>query len=63
TPLIMTSIIVVIIGALLPFSPFAETLGFVSLPPLYWVYLVGALLCYVLLTQRVKTWFFKRFGE
>jgi len=62
-PLILSSITVVIIGALLPFSPFAETLGFVSLPPLYWVYLAGALLCYILVTQRVKTWFFRHFGE
>jgi magnesium-transporting ATPase (P-type) len=38
-------------------------LGFVPLPPLYWLLLLGMLLCYVLLTQVVKTWFVRKFGE
>ncbi len=35
--------------ALLPFSPLAEALGFVPLPPLYWGLLAGMLLAYILL--------------
>jgi Mg2+-importing ATPase len=61
-PLIFTSIIIVTLGALLTISPLANTLGFVTLPPLYWLYLAGLLVCYVLLTQVVKTWFYSRFG-
>jgi len=61
-PLIFTSIIIVSVGAWLTVSPLAETLGFVALPPLYWLLLAVMLVCYVLLTQLVKTWFYRKFG-
>jgi Mg2+-importing ATPase len=62
-PLITTSLIIVTVGALLTVSPLAVTLGFVTLPPLYWLLLAIMLVCYVILTQVVKTWFFHKFGE
>jgi Mg2+-importing ATPase len=63
TPLLLTSLIIVAVGAWLPFSPLAGTLGFVPLPPLYWLLLAGLLAGYVVLTQVVKSWFIRRFGE
>jgi P-type Mg2+ transporter len=62
-PLIATSIIIVAVGAWLTVSPLANTLGFVPLPPLYWLLLALMLPCYVILTQVVKTWFYRRYGE
>ena len=62
-PLIFTSLAIVAVGAWLPYSPLAEALGLVALPPLYWFLLAGMLVCYVLLTQAVKTWFVRRFAE
>jgi Mg2+-importing ATPase len=62
-PLILTSVIIVAAGAWLTISPLANTLGFVPLPPLYWLFLAIMLLSYALLTQVVKTWFIRRFGE
>jgi Mg2+-importing ATPase len=62
-PLILTSIIIVAAGAWLTVSPLAATLGFVPLPPMFWLYLAIMLLGYALLTQVVKTWFIRRFGE
>jgi Mg2+-importing ATPase len=62
-PLILTSIIIVAVGAWLTVSPLANTLGFVPLPPLYWLFLAIMLLSYAILTQVVKTWFIRRFGE
>jgi P-type Mg2+ transporter len=62
-PLILTSLIIVAAGAWLTVSPLANTLGFVPLPPLYWLLLAIMLLGYALLTQVVKTWFIRRFGE
>lgn len=61
--LILTSIIIVAVGAWLTISPLADTLGFVALPPLFWLILAGLLVCYVLLTQVVKTWFYRRYGD
>ena len=62
-PLIATSLLVVLVGVWLTVSPLAATLGFVPLPPMYWLYLLAMMLCYALLTQGVKTWFTRRFGE
>jgi Mg2+-importing ATPase len=62
-PLIITSVVIVAVGAWLTVSPLANTLGFVPLPPLYWLLLAIMLPCYVILTQVVKTWFYRRYGE
>ena len=62
-PLILTSVIIVAVGAWLTVSPLAGALGFVPLPPLYWLLLAIILVCYVVLTQLIKTWFFRGFGE
>ncbi|HCU05399.1 MAG TPA: magnesium-translocating P-type ATPase [Coxiellaceae bacterium] len=61
--LIVSSLLIVGIAAWLPVSPFASALGFVSLPSSYWLFLAGILLCYVGLTQIVKSWFFRKYGD
>ena len=62
-PLILTSIIIVAVGAGLTVSPLADALGFVPLPPRYWLLLAVILVCYVVLTQLMKSWFYRRFAE
>jgi Mg2+-importing ATPase len=62
-PLIASSLIIVAAGAWLTVSPLAGALGFVPLPPLYWLLLAIMLPCYIVLTQLVKTWFYRTFGE
>jgi Mg2+-importing ATPase len=62
-PLILTSVIIVAVSAWLTVSPLADALGLVPLPALYWLLLAGILVGYVILTQLVKTWFYRRFGE
>ncbi|MEN6571135.1 MAG: magnesium-translocating P-type ATPase [Anaerolineaceae bacterium] len=61
--LLFTSLLISVIGAILPYSPLASTLGFVPLPPLYWLILLGILLSYIFLTQLVKTWFVRKYGD
>jgi Mg2+-importing ATPase len=62
-PLLAASIVIPAIGMWLTVSPVAGTLGFVPLPPLYWLLLAAMLAGYMLLTQGVKTWFVRRYGE
>jgi Mg2+-importing ATPase len=63
-PLLISSVAVVATGTLMTvIRPIARILGFVTLPPLYWLLLLGMLLTYVALTQIVKTWFIRRFGD
>jgi Mg2+-importing ATPase len=60
-PLTLMSIAIVVTGALLPFSPLADSLGFVPLPLGYWPLLGLMLVAYVALTQIVKNWFAKHY--
>jgi Mg2+-importing ATPase len=61
--LIFTSLAIVAVGAWLPYSPLAQWLGFVPLPPLYWPLLLAMLITYIILTQIIKTWFYHKFGD
>jgi Mg2+-importing ATPase len=56
----MTTLLVMAIGACLPYSPLAPALGLVPLPLLYWALLLLTLLCYVGLTQFIKTWLIRK---
>ncbi|HQH54000.1 MAG TPA: magnesium-translocating P-type ATPase [Candidatus Hydrogenedentes bacterium] len=58
----MTTLIVMAIGAWLPYSPFADDLGMVPLPAVYWAWIALFLAGYSVLTHWVKTWFFNRYG-
>jgi Mg2+-importing ATPase len=58
--LTMTTILIMGIGAVLPYSPLASWLGFVPLPWQFWPFLLLTLVCYVALTQLVKTWLLKK---
>jgi Mg2+-importing ATPase len=59
-PLTVTTVVIMAFGAWLPFSPLGPAFGFTPLPPLYWPLLAVTLLGYVLLTQTVKTWLFRK---
>ena len=58
--LTMTTIAIMGVGAWLPFSPVARFLGFVPLPWPFWPFLLLTLLCYVALTQVIKTWLIRK---
>jgi Mg2+-importing ATPase len=62
TALITTTIVIAAIGIALPFSWLGGFLGFVPLPPAYWIALCLILMSYVILTHFVKTLFIRRFG-
>src|SRR5437773_2133319 len=53
-PLAVTTVLVVLIGVILPFTPLAATLGFVPLPGAYFVFLGGVTMTYLVLVEMVK---------
>ncbi len=59
-PLTMTTLAIMGIGMWLPFSPVASKLGLTALPLKYWPVLFVTLICYVTLTQLVKSWLLRR---
>ncbi len=59
-PLIAMSTCIVAVGIALPFTGLGSYLGFTALPRLYWPLLGLTLVCYVVVTQVVKTWLFRK---
>ena len=53
-PLAVTTVLVVLIGVVLPFTPLAATLGFVPLPGAYFIFLGGVTITYLALVELVK---------
>ena len=52
--LAITTVLIVLVGMALPFSPLAEPLGFVPLPPGFFLFLGGATATYLVLVELVK---------
>lgn len=53
-PLAVSTILIVLVGIVLPFTPLAAFLGFVPLPGRYFVFLAVATATYLALVERVK---------
>ncbi|MFE7318914.1 magnesium-translocating P-type ATPase [Streptomyces sp. NPDC057555] len=62
-PVLLMTVLVMGVGLWLPFSPLAGALGMQPLPLAYFPWLVATLAAYCLLTQGVKRWYIRRFGE
>ncbi|MER2520446.1 MAG: magnesium-translocating P-type ATPase [Bdellovibrionales bacterium] len=61
-PLIITTMLICGIALWLPVSPFAHSLGFVTLPWTYWPALILLIAGYLTLSSYVKTRFIRKFG-
>jgi Mg2+-importing ATPase len=60
--LVITCLSIVAIGLLLPFSPLASSLGFVPLPPLYFLGLVVLTGTYLAIVSILKAQFLRKFS-
>ncbi len=60
--LMATTLVVMALGAWLPYSPFASFLGLVPLPGRFWLWIAGFLAAYAFLTHHIKVWFHRRYG-
>ena len=59
-PLALTSVLVVVTGCILPFTPLGATLGFVPPPAILFAVLAATVIVYLGAVQVVKTWFYRR---
>jgi P-type Mg2+ transporter len=59
-PLTVTTVIVMGVGMVLPFTPLGAAIGLTALPPWYWPILVVTMVCYGVLTQLVKKWLLRK---
>ncbi len=61
--LIFTSIFIVTLGIIIPFSPLAKAFGFVAPPAGFFIALFLMVTTYLFLVQAVKVWFIKKYGD
>jgi Mg2+-importing ATPase len=59
----LITLVVMAIGIAIPFSPIGPGLGLVPLPGAFFGWLALILVAYACLTQLVKTWFVRRYGD
>jgi len=60
--LLLSTLSIVALGLLLPFTPIGAFFKFVPLPPLFFLILAGMAVAYLVLAQIVKTIFIRKFG-
>ncbi|MBU6475913.1 MAG: magnesium-translocating P-type ATPase, partial [Alphaproteobacteria bacterium] len=63
TPVLLLTLAIMGIGIVLPFLPWGAHVGLVPLPVSYFSYLALTLFGYCTLTQLVKFWYIRRFGQ
>lgn len=63
TPLLIMTIIIMAAGIIIPFTRLGAMIGLVPLPGIYFVFLVLILGGYFALTQVVKKFYIKKYGE
>ncbi|WP_211462867.1 magnesium-translocating P-type ATPase [Collimonas silvisoli] len=61
-PLMSMTLIVMLIGIVLPMSPMTDYFKFQGLPLTYFPWLILILIAYAVLTQAMKGWYARRFG-
>ncbi|HVB60030.1 MAG TPA: magnesium-translocating P-type ATPase [Ktedonobacteraceae bacterium] len=61
-PLAITTLVIVALGILIPYTPLARPLGFAPLPPLYFLFLAGMTALYLLLVELVKRRLMRRYA-
>lgn len=59
-PVMMVTLMGILVFTILTFTPVGHLLGLTALPPVYFVFLVGIVLLYLLLVSLAKVWYVKR---
>jgi len=62
-PMVFATVMVITVGVFLPYSHFADKLGFVPLPAVYWLWITGFMALYAVMTHKMKVWFYRKFGD
>ena len=61
-PLTITTLLIVVVGCVLPYTPLARPLGFTPLPALYFLFLAVMVVSYLLLVELVKRRLMRRYA-
>ena len=58
----LTTLAVMAVGSILPYTPVASFLGMVPLPGIYWAWIALFLFLYAVMTHGAKVWYHNRYG-
>lgn len=62
-PVMLLTSASIIIGTIIPYTQFGKILGMSAMPFTYFPWLIGTILCYMLLATFLKTMYKRRYGE
>ncbi len=62
-PVLMLTSASIAIGTIIPYTQFGKILGMSPMPIVYFPWLIGTILCYMLLATFLKTMYKRRYGE
>lgn len=62
-PVILFSLTGIAVLTAIPFTPLGKMLGLAALPPVYFGWLAGTIICYMVLATLIKTRYVRRYGE
>jgi P-type Mg2+ transporter len=62
-PVMLFTSVSILFGSVVPYTPLGKILGMSSLPLTYFPWLIGMILCYMLLATFQKTRYRKKYGE
>ena len=60
--LMLTTAVICLVAACLPYTAIGQMLGLVPLPLLYWPFVLVMLLLYAVMTHLAKSWYIRRYG-
>lgn len=63
TPLMVMTFVIIAIGIMIPFTGFGTYIGLVPLPANYFIWFIGIILAYSILTQVAKNLYIKKFDS
>jgi len=63
TPLMIMTFVIIAIGIIIPFTSFGTYIGLVPLPANYFIWFIGIILAYSILTQIAKNLYIKKFDS
>ncbi|MBP6527769.1 MAG: ATPase, partial [Prevotella sp.] len=63
SPVVFMTLVIAVIGLIIPYSPIGAALKMTPLPIMYYPYLMAILLSYGILTQVVKRYFIRKYGQ
>ncbi|WP_100488426.1 magnesium-translocating P-type ATPase [Sporolactobacillus pectinivorans] len=62
-PVLLFTSASIAVGTIVPYTPFGHILGMSAMPASYFPWLIGMIICYMLLATFLKTMYKRRYGE